>query len=232
MQPTYWARAHVWNRAFASDIFVWLDTVKFSRSATKWEDRTIVESTDGRPVVLRLPLRGARSVAWADARLNDNWQRHERTIRHCYSNRRHWQVVAPVVTCVYAQAAATIDEVCWRTMAAVAGMIAAPCRFVRASELDVTSAKGQLVLDLVTAVQGTSYLTGGPGASYLDANAFQRAGVAIEVQDWEAPRTRHGLKNPSILHLLADLGVDATRETLTEAGGTRDAQVAGCRTGS
>ncbi len=60
LQPTYWARAHVWNRIFSSDVFIWLDSVKFSRSATKWEDRTVVEGSDGRPIVLRLPLRGSR----------------------------------------------------------------------------------------------------------------------------------------------------------------------------
>ena len=49
MQPTYWARTHVWNRIFTSDVYIWLDSVKFSRSATKWEDRTVVEASDGRP---------------------------------------------------------------------------------------------------------------------------------------------------------------------------------------
>jgi hypothetical protein len=35
LQPTYWARAHVWNRVLRADVFVWLDSVKFSRSAAK-----------------------------------------------------------------------------------------------------------------------------------------------------------------------------------------------------
>ncbi len=58
LQPTYWARTHVWNRVFTADTYVWLDSVKFSRSATKWEDRTVVELSDGRPVVLRLAAAG------------------------------------------------------------------------------------------------------------------------------------------------------------------------------
>ena len=38
LQPTYWARTHVWNRVLSVDTFVWLDTVKFSRDALKWDD--------------------------------------------------------------------------------------------------------------------------------------------------------------------------------------------------
>lgn len=217
LQPTYWARSHVWNRIFSSDVYIWLDTVKFSRSSTKWEDRTIVESSDGRPVVLRLPLRGSTDVTWGEARLNEGWQRHEKTARHCYSKRRHWGLVEPLIRDVYGKDADTIDEVCWRTLRAVADVLAPPCQFIRASTLDVTSAKGELVLDLVNAVGGTSYLTGAPGATYLDPDRFRRAGIIIEIQDWRAPLTKSGLANPSILHLLAHQGLDQTRALLTDA---------------
>ncbi len=211
LQPTYWARAHVWNRVLRSDVFVWLDSVKFSRSSTKWEDRTVVESRDGRPIVLRLPLRGPRSVLWREAGLNEGWQQHRKTLQQCYARRPYWAHLGDAVDGVYASAAATIDAVCWRSFRAVAGLLNPSCQLVRSSELGVTSAKGRLVLDLVQAVGGGSYLTGGPGAGYLDREAFAAAGVEVEVQDWKAPVSSHGLANPSVLHLLAEHGPAATR---------------------
>lgn len=214
LQPTYWARTHVWNRVITSDVFVWLDSVKFSRSSTKWEDRTIVEAPDGRPVVLRLPLRGSRNVLWAEAGLNEGWQRHERSIRHCYSGYPAWPTVEPLLEGVYGRPADTIDEVCWRTFEGVANLLAVTARVVRASGLGVSSSKGQLVLDLVTAVGGTTYLSGGPGAAYLPIERFAEAGVAIEVQDWPAPVTRHGLTDPSVLHVLAQEGPQAAAGVL------------------
>jgi hypothetical protein len=215
LQPTYWARAHVWNRVFYSDVFVWLDSVKFSRSATKWEDRTVVESSDGREVVLRLPLRGSRSAKWSDAGLNDGWQRHLATITQCYSKRPHWATVRPMVESVYAAEASTIDEVCWRTMEAARSVLEPECRFVRSSSLGVESSKGELVLELVKAVGGTHYLSGAPGLSYLPLEKFADAGIETVVQSWQAPATRHGLTNPSIVDLLANLGIDQTRETIS-----------------
>jgi hypothetical protein len=215
LQPTYWARTHVWNRLFFSDVFIWLDSVKFSRSATKWEDRTIIESSDGRPIVLRLPLRGSRLALWSDAGLNTGWQRHLTTITQCYSKRPYWPVIEPVVQDVYRASASTIDEVCWRTLIASASVLNPNLRIVRSSTLDVRSTKGDLVLDLVKAVGGTTYLSGSPGTAYLPQERFAEAGVEIVIQAWQAPVTRHGLTNPSVLHLLATTGPECSREVLS-----------------
>jgi hypothetical protein len=216
MQPTYWARTHVWNRIFASDVYIWLDSVKFSRSATKWEDRTVVEASDGRPVVLRLPLKGSRLALWSEAGVQPMWRRHMVTIRHCYAKRPHWNTVAQTVEAVYEHEAETIAEVCWRTFQACQRLLAPDARVVRSSDLDVHSAKGQLVLDLVKAVGGTSYIAGRPGLSYLPLEHFRREGVDVVVQEWKAPVTRRGLADPSILDLLTNAGLPTAREVLSE----------------
>lgn len=216
LQPTYWARTHVWNRILSSDIYVWLDSVKFSRSATKWEDRTIVEAPDGRPIVLRLPLRGSRGVPWCIAGLNEGWRKHHTTITQCYSKRTYWDVVSPVVSYVYRDECPTIDKMCWRTFEGVSSLLQPQCQFVRSSELGVKSSKGNLVLDLVRSVGGTAYISGTPGLSYLPLNRFREARVEVIVQNWRAPVTRHGLANPSTLDLIADIGTDAARSVLSQ----------------
>ncbi len=216
MQPTYWARTHVWNRLFASDVFIWLDSVKFSRSATKWEDRTVVESSDGRPVVLRLPLKGTRLALWSEAGVQPTWRRHMETIRQCYSKRSHWNTVAETVEAVYEHEAETIAEVCWRTFQACLRLLVPDARIVRSSDLHANSAKGDLVLDLVKEVGGTSYIAGRPGLSYLPLERFRREGVDVVVQEWKAPITRRGLADPSVLDLLANAGLSTAREILSE----------------
>jgi WbqC-like protein family len=216
LQPTYWARTHVWNRIFSSDTYIWLDSVKFSRSATKWEDRTVVELSDGRPVVLRLPLRGSRLALWSEAGVQPAWRRHAVTIRHCYAKRPYWDKVAQAVEAVYETEAETIAEVCWRTFQACLGLLAPSVRVVRSSDLGVRSAKGDLVLDLVKEVGGTSYICGGPGLSYLPLERFRREGVDVVVQAWQAPVTRSGLADPSVLDLLANTELTAARDILAE----------------
>jgi hypothetical protein len=214
LQPTYWARTHVWNRLFHSDVFVWLDAVKFARSSTKWEDRTIVESPDGHPITLRLPLRGSRDVLWSEAKLNEGWTKHRKTIQRCYARRPHWSVLEPLLDPVYQPEAETIETVCWRTFQAVASLLQPSCKVLRSSELEVSGTKGELIFKLVSAVGGTSYLTGQPGAAYLDEALFAARGIAIEKQLWPAPSTKYGLQNPSILHLMAENGINGSRQVL------------------
>ena len=72
--------------------------------------------------------------------------------------------------------------------------------------------KEQLVLDLVKKVGGTSYISGGPGFSYLPLERFRQEGVDVVAQAWKAPTARRGLADPSILDLLANEGVSAARE--------------------
>jgi WbqC-like protein family len=216
MQPTYWARTHVWNRIFSSDVYIWLDSVKFSRSATKWEDRTVVEAVDGRPVILRLPLKGSRLALWSEAGVQPTWRRHLLTIRHCYAKRTYWNTIEGLVEAVYERDADTINEACWRTFQTCLQILAPEIRVVRSSDLGVHSAKGQLVLDLVKNVGGTSYISGGPGLSYLPLEHFRQKGVDVVAQAWKAPIARRGLENPSILDLLANEGTCAAREILSE----------------
>jgi hypothetical protein len=217
LQPTYWARAHVWNRVLNSDVYVWLDSVQFARSKTKWEDRTIVEEPNGRPLVLRLPLSGSKRVGWLDAGLNEGWERHARSLRHCYPRAPHWPTVEALLPPVYERPADTIEQVCWRTFIAVSSVLEPTCSVVRSSELGIRSRRGDLMYDLVKAVGGTEYLTGGPGADYLPLDRFSDGGVSIAVQDWSAPETAAGLKNPSVIHLLAHEGPARTRDILATA---------------
>lgn len=208
LQPTYWARCHVWNRVLNVDVYVWLDDVKFSRSATKWEDRTVIEGRDQRPIVLRLPLRGSRNALWRDAGVNEGWKKHARTISQCYSRSGYWKDLQPAIDAVYGADAATIEEVCWRSFQEIRRLLRPKAEVVRSSDLGVASSKGALVLDLVKAVGGTRYLSGAPGASYLPLEDFAESGIAIDLQDYVAPVTKGGLANPSVLHAICHAGVD------------------------
>lgn len=217
LQPTYWARTHVWNRIYQSDCFIWLDSVKFSRSSTKWEDRTVIEGRDGRAVVLRLPMRGSAGQLWKDVGINEGWQRHLKTITQCYARAPYATQVGELLNLVYGSGATTIEEVCWRTFSSVYDCLGASCRIVRSSDLNAASAKGELVLDLVKEVGGDTYISGQPGMTYLPLDKFERSGITVVPQLWKAPATAHGLRNPSILHLLAHEKLEFACELLQSA---------------
>ena len=60
-------------------------------------------------------------------------------------------------------------------------------KIVRSSELDISSKKSDLVLDLCKHFSGEQYLSGSLGKGYLDENEFAKAGITIEYQEFKHP---------------------------------------------
>jgi len=59
-----------------------------------------------------------------------------------------------------------------------------PERTFRSSEMGVPGSSWRRVLDLVKAVGGTTYITGHGAAHYMDHEAFEREGVAVEYMEY------------------------------------------------
>lgn len=85
-----------------------------------------------------------------------------------------------------------------------------PSRWLRSSEMDVTGTGSKRVLAVVQSLGGTRYVTAHGAAGYLDHEAFERAGVAVEYADYS--KTYYGQAHHpftpfvSILDVIANLG--------------------------
>lgn len=210
LQPTYWARMHVWNRILTSDVFVWLDHVQFARSPQKWEDRTLLSRPDGQTTQMRIPHRGHSRIPWNEALCGRSaWpHEHQHLIYQFYHDAPYYHHIMRPVTDLYWWAADTIERYCLGSLAVVWHQCLRPdTHFVRSSELNIRSRKGDLMLDIVKSLGGTEYLTGGPGADYLPKNKFRQAGIKIVVQDYQSPIPG----NPSVLSPIAQYGNQEAR---------------------
>jgi hypothetical protein len=88
-----------------------------------------------------------------------------------------------------------------------------PRQWIRSSGLGLEGTSWQRVLAIVKAVGGTRYVTAHGAANYLDHEAFEEAGVAVEYADYSKTPypQQHGEFTPyvSILDLIANLGTEA-----------------------
>lgn len=98
-------------------------------------------------------------------------------------------------------------------LAALLDPSTAATQFVRSSDLPVAGASGQRVLDIVRYFEGSVYVTGHGAKRYLDAEAFEDAGVEVRYMDYACQPypQRHGEFTPfvSALDLLANTGPHA-----------------------
>ncbi len=92
-------------------------------------------------------------------------------------------------------------------------------RIVLASELSAAGSATELLIALVRAVDGDTYLSGGGADSYQEPGQFEQAGIRFVYQDFQHPvYLQQGraefVPGLSVLDALMNLGVDGTRRIL------------------
>lgn len=60
-------------------------------------------------------------------------------------------------------------------------------KILRASDFALQSSASQRILDICLRAGATTYVSGISGSDYLDLPAFDRAGIAVEIQDFHHP---------------------------------------------
>jgi hypothetical protein len=192
-QPCYLPWLGYLQRMARADIFVVLDHVQFERANYQNRTRILV---DGAPRWLTVPVvQRSQKERILDKEIDNrlegprHWSRtHFATLRHAYRK-------APFAD-AYLPALRRILESQWLHLAALDLALLQMLRdafgirtpLVRSSELDVSGAKSDLVLEICQALDAGCFL-GGMGGSreYLDEEAFRRAGIRVQWQDFRHP---------------------------------------------
>lgn len=83
---------------------------------------------------------------------------------------------------------------------------------LRSSQLGIGGSSTQRLIDLVSSVGGSTYITGHGAARYLDHAEFERAGIEVRYMHYEvAPYAQKGEFTPfvTVLDLIASIGAGA-----------------------
>ena len=182
------------HRMARADLFILLDHVQFERR--NYQNRTRIRF-DGEARWLTVPVEQHSQKERIDEKCVDNslhgtsrwWSPgHFQTIRQAYRD-------APFIA-DYAPALRRIFDTRWQRLvdlnAALLELLrdafGIRTRLVLSSELNVSGAKSELILNLCRAV-GADVLLAGLGGSrdYLDRAIFEREGVRLEFQQFEHP---------------------------------------------
>lgn len=220
-QPNLLPWLGFFNKLASSDVFVLLDTVKFSRGS---RTNRVQVLGGGEPTWLTAPVRraGAGEPIIGDAVIDDSrpWRRKairtlESSYRSCPGFAEAFELVAPLLLDETDRLAA-LNE---RGIRAVAGAlgIGRP-RIVRASELDADGAASELLAGLVDAVGGTIYLSGAGAGGYLEEEPFARRGIEVRIQRFRHPdypqRSSAPIHGLSIVDAMMSVGVDGAGELI------------------
>jgi hypothetical protein len=197
----------------SADVYVHLDDAQFSRGG--FINRVQIKHPAGSKW-MTVPLKGRGSfqeINQVEAAGADWKRRHRDLVCQSLAQAPHLDLALAVLDAVY-----VTDRLVDLLMASIelpaAKMgLRRPRQWIRSSELGVAEASWERVLAIVKAVGGTRYVTAHGAASYLDHEAFESAGVAVDYMDYSktAYPQLHGDFTPyvSVLDLIANLGMDA-----------------------
>jgi WbqC-like protein len=183
------------DRMLRSDLFILLDHVQFERR--NYQNRTRIRF-DGEARWFTVPVvQHSREERIIDKRIDnsscsaDRWwgSRHFKTLCHAYRDAPFFDDYAPHLRSILHSRCERLVDLDLALLELVRTALDIRTPIVRSSELGVGGRKSELMLNLCRAVEA-NVLLGGMGGSreYLDAGAFERAGIEVAWQQFRHPR--------------------------------------------
>ena len=215
-QPTYLPWLGLFHKIALSDAFVIFDDVLYDDR--DFINRNRIRGPDG-GMWLTVPVLAAPDLRIADARIRADlpWRRkHHQSILHAYQGAPHAGRYLPFFAELYGrdwQRLAELDRVCLEFFLSELGI---SVEVLELSAMDIRKKKSDLVLEVCRRTGADLFLFGASGADYADQEAFRRAGVAVEFQEYRHPEYDQGgpfVSHLSIVDLLFHCG-PASREVL------------------
>ena len=194
-QPEYMPWLGLLDKAKKSDVFVLLDDVQFNRASL--QHRAKITDGKGGSQWLTIPFVHRHPQLICEVEIADEWQsRHAEKLAAVHDYRA-------VLRCAgmsggslheffHSSRFLKVVDAATVSMQFLFGAFNIAPKIVRSSELGAEGAKGDRVLDICRRLSATRYLSGRSGATYLDHEAFARAGVEIAVQNYTVPQYREG----------------------------------------
>lgn len=195
MQPAFLPWLGYFNRLLISELHVVLDHVQIDKSSkTNFANRNRIRTREGSAWLTVPILRKGRSdhLALDQIRVasdHHGWAaRAWASIRYNYSRapyfERYRTALEPLFHCHYDR----LIEVTTATTRVLldAFEIQVPTR--PSSELRLTQTKDDLILEILTKVGATRYISGPFGRNYLDPAKFKAAGIDLVFHDYVHPR--------------------------------------------
>lgn len=191
-QPAYLPWNGYFNRIAKSDVAIVLDNVMLERSSkTRFTNRNKIRSAEGW-TWLTLPVKtaglGQPLICNVELDMEQKWaDKHFRSITQSYSRAPHFAAHRDWLADFYSQPWTHLAPMLKASTSYLLDAIGIDTPLLFSSKMGLNGQKSELILNLCKHTGATTYLSGPFGRDYLDAGAFEAAGIKIEFDDYEHP---------------------------------------------
>ena len=169
----------------SADIFVYLDTVQFSKNGV--QNRNQIKTSQG-PQWLTVAVKHELGQSILDTHLADAnvGVKHWKTLQANYARTPGFQRWKDELHTILHQQYLTLDEIAIASTEWMIDQLGISNKRLRASEIAGTHGRAsELVASICEALKGDQYLTGTGALAYLQAEDFKRIDCEVLVQCWQ-----------------------------------------------
>jgi hypothetical protein len=177
-QPQYLPWIPYLAKADACDVFVYLDNVQFQRRGV--QNRNRIKTVNG-ALWLTVPVNARHDEKIKDVRIADNpWQsNHIRSLQSNYARAPFFKESGRELLDLLKERWTHLADLNIAVTEWMFERLEIRCRRLRASTLDASGTKDDLMINLCRAVGGTVYLSGPGAKAYQDPKKFRQHGIEL-----------------------------------------------------
>lgn len=185
-QPQYFPWPPYVHKVMSADIFVYLDTVQFSKNGV--QNRNQIKTAQG-PQWLTVAVKQELGPSIRETRIADPkiTVKHWKTLQANYARTPGFQRWKDELHDLLHREYQTLDEVAIASTEWMIEKLRLNNKRVKASEIPETHGRAsELVASICEALGADQYLTGTGALAYLQADDFKRIGCEVHVQRWQS----------------------------------------------
>ena len=212
-QPNYLPYCGFFHKITLADKFCIFDGVQFERKG--YNNRVLIKTQQG-VQWLTVPVEHGQPRI-KDARIVESgWRRkHVRAIELAYQKAPYFDVYMPEIRRLIVEPCRYLADFNRFLLYFLLGALGISKQIVVASDYRFNGSKSEAVLDMCRQLGATQYIFGSQGRDYADVEAFGRAGILLQFQDYKHPvyPQLHGdfVAGLSVIDLLFNCGPDSLR---------------------
>lgn len=214
LQPMYLPWMGYFGMIETADVFVFYDDVQFVRRS--WQRRNKIKVPNGDFTWLTVPVEKDFEQQINEVQLKESdWQdTHWQSIHHSYANSPYFETYADELEDIYDQEWTKLRELntnIIETLCECFGITDTEFRF--SSEIDLTGAKTDRLINILTEIDADEYVSGPGAREYMEPEKFDSAGIDLFWHEFDHPEYEqiHGefVSHLSAIDLLFHCGPDA-----------------------
>jgi hypothetical protein len=210
-QPNYLPYYGYFHKIQNSDVFVFLDNVLYTKNS--YINRNRIRTPKGWSwLTVPVQRKGSsnneiRSITISN---NVNWRKkHSLSLKYNYSKAKYFSRFHSLLE-VYEKEWTYLAELNIYLIKLICSLLGIKCNFIRASELNVSGSKTDLLIDICKAVGGDVYLSGQGAKGYIEEKKFERSNIKLIYDKFEHPKYEQVFEgfipNLSIVDILFNVG--------------------------